>query len=90
MRFPVFYGTKPKLSIEDMDNFSRGDYLCRVLLQTKRGAPVLISEHKDSGIWKVTHGFSTVCFGTKAEALTYCKGQFLDLDGCPFRNKRDA
>ena len=90
MRFPVFYGTKPKLSIEDMDNFSRGDYLCRVLLQTKRGAPVVISEHKDSGIWKVTHGFNTVCFGTKAEALAYCKGRFLDLDGRPFRNKRDA
>ena len=81
MRFPVFFGTKPKLSIEDMDNFSRGKYQCRVLLQTKRGAPVAISEHKDTGIWKVTHGFSTVVFGTKAEALAYSKGRFLDLDG---------
>ena len=81
MRFPVFYGTKPKLSMNDLDNFSRGDYKCRILLQTKRGAPVAISEHKDIGIWKVTHGFSTVVFGTKAEALDYCKGRFLDLDG---------
>ena len=81
MRFPVFYGTKPKLSINDLDNFSRGDYKCRILLQTKRGAPVAISEHKDTGIWKVSHGFSNVVFGTKAEALDYCKGRFLDLDG---------
>ena len=81
MRFPVFYGRTPKLSIKDVDNFSRGDYKCRVLLQTKRGAPVAISEHKDTGIWKVTHGFSTVVFGTKAEALAYCRGRFLDLDG---------
>lgn len=81
MRFPVFYGTKPKLSMNDLDNFSRGDYKCRILLQTKRGAPVTISEHKDTGIWKVSHGFSNVVFGTKAEALDYCKGRFLDLDG---------
>ena len=53
MRFPVFYGTKPKLSIKDVDNFDRGDYKCRTLLQTKRGAPVVISQHEDSGIWKV-------------------------------------
>lgn len=81
MRFPVFYGTKHKLSINDMDNFSRGDYKCRVLLQTKRGAPVAISEHKDTGIWKVQLGFSTIVFATKAEAMAYCKDRFLDLDG---------
>ena len=81
MRFPVFYGTNPKLSMKDMDNFSRGEYRCRILLQTKRGAPVVISQLKDTDIWKVTHGFSTVLFGTQAEALAYCKGRFLDLDG---------
>ena len=90
MRFPVFFGTKPKLSIEDMDNFSRGKYQCRVLLQNKNGYPVVISEHKDTGVWKVNHGFSTVVFGTKAEALAYCKDRFLDLDGRPFRNKETA
>lgn len=81
MRFPVFYGTKPELTLKDMDNFSRGDYQCRVLLQTKRGAPVAICEHKDTGIWKVQHGFSTVVFATKAAAMAYCKDRFLDLDG---------
>ena len=81
MRFPVFYGTKPKLSIKDMDNFDRGDYKCRTLFQTKRGAPVVISQHEDSGIWKVQHGFSVVVFATKAEAMAYCKDRFLDLDG---------
>ena len=87
MRFPVFFGTKPKLSMDDMDNFSRGKYQCRVLLQNKNGCPVVISEHQDTGVWKVTHGFSTVVFGSKAEALAYCKNKFLDLDGRPFRNK---
>lgn len=81
MRFPVFYGRTPKLSIKDVDNFSRGDYKCCVLLQTKRGAPVAISEHKGTGIWKVQHGFSTVVFATRAEAMAYCKDRFLDLDG---------
>lgn len=81
MKFRVFYGMKPKMSSKDLDSFSHGKYQCCVLLQTKRGAPVAISEHKDTGIWKVTHGFSTVLFGTKAEALAYCKGRFLDLDG---------
>ena len=65
MRFPVFYGTKPKLSIEDMDNFTRGDYLCRILLQTKQGAPVVISEHKDSGIWKVTTASAPSCLAPR-------------------------
>ena len=81
MRYPVFYSMKPSLSMMNVDNFSHGDYKCHVLLQTKRGAPVVISQHKDTGIWMVGHGFSTVVFGTKAEALAYCKGRFYDLDG---------
>ena len=81
MKFRIFYDRKPKLTTKDIDSFSHGDYKCRILLQTKRGAPVAISEHKDTGVWKVNHGFSTVVFGTKAEALAYCKGRFLDLDG---------
>ena len=81
MKFRIFYDRKPKFTAKDVESFSRGDYKCRVLLQTKRGAPVAISEHKDTGIWKVTHSFSTVVFGTKAEALAYCKDRFLDLDG---------
>ena len=81
MKRRIFYGMKPKLSRNDMDDFSRSDYKCRILFQTKSGAPVIISEHQDNGIWSVTHGFSTVVFGTKSEALTYCRGRFLDLDG---------
>ena len=81
MKFRIFYDRKPKLTTKDIDSFSHGDYKCRILLQTKRGAPVAISEHKDTGIWKVSHGFINVVFGTKAEALDYCKGRFLDLDG---------
>ena len=81
MKFRIFYDLQPKLTAKDADSFSRGDYKCRILLQTRRGAPVVISEHKDTGIWRVGHGFSTVVFGTKAEALAYCRGRFLDLDG---------
>ena len=81
MKRRIFYGLKPKLSRNDMDDFSRGDYKCRVLLQTKRGTPVIISQHQNTGIWRVTHSFSNMVFGTKAEALAYCRGRFLDLDG---------
>ena len=81
MRYPVFYSMKPSLSMLNVDNFSRGDYKCRILLQTKRGQPVAITQHKDLDIWRVLHGFSTVMFGTKAEAMAYCKNRFLDLDG---------
>ena len=81
MKFRIFYDLQPKLTAKDADSFSRGDYKCRILMQTRRGAPVVISEHKDTGIWRVAHGFSTVVFGTKAEALAYCRGRFLDLDG---------
>ena len=81
MRFPVFYGINPQLSALNADNFSHGDYQGRILLQTKRGGPVVISQHKDTGIWKVQLGFSTIVFATKAEAMAYCKDRFLDLDG---------
>ena len=37
MKLRFYYGTRAKLSIEDTDNFSRSDYKCRILLQTKRG-----------------------------------------------------
>ena len=81
MKRRIFYGMKPKLSRNDLDNFSRGKYQCRVLLQNKRGFPVVISDHQDTGVWRVTHSFSNMVFGTKAEALAYCRGRFLDLDG---------
>ena len=89
MKQRFYYGTQPKLSTKDVDNFSHGKYQCHVLLQTGKGQPVVISQHKDTGIWMVGHGFSTVYFGTKAEALAYCRGRFLELDGKPLRHKRD-
>lgn len=81
MRYPVFYGIKPKLSMLNVDNLSHGNYQGRILLQTKRGGPVVIAQHKETGIWMVGYGFSTVLFGTKEEALAYCEGRFFDLDG---------
>ena len=77
----IFYGGKPRLSAKDTDSFSRGNYKCQILLQTKKGQPVAISQHQDRDIWKVQHGFSTLVFATKGEALAYCKDRFLDLDG---------
>ena len=34
-----------------------------------------------TGCLKVQHGFSTVFFGTRADALAYCKGRFYDANG---------
>lgn len=81
MKRRFYYGTQPTLSNRDKDSFSQGKYQCQVLLTTKKGQPVVISRHKDLDIWMVGYGFSTVYFGTKAEALAYCKGRFRDLDG---------
>ena len=41
----------------------------------------MISCNKAMDIWKVEYGLSSVFFGTKAEALAYCKGRFFDADG---------
>jgi len=41
----------------------------------------MISRNKVMDIWKVEYGLSSVFFGTKAEALAYCKGRFFDSDG---------
>ena len=60
MKFRFFYDRKPKLTARDTDCFSHGDYKCHHLFQNRRGQPVAISQHKDLGIWKVHHGFSTV------------------------------
>ena len=89
MKYRVSYSLKPMMSARDLDNYSHGKYQCHVLLQTRKGQPVVISQHKDTGVWMVGHGFSTIFFSTKAEALAYCKGRFLDLGGQPLRHKRD-
>ena len=80
MKYRFLYGGKPNISKLKTEDFSRGGYECDLLLQDKRGAPVAVSRHKELDIWKVQCGFSTVFFGTKAEALAYCKGRFFDGD----------
>ena len=86
MKFRFFYDRNPKLTARDKDIFSHGDYKCHHLFQNRRGRPVAISQHKDLGIWKVHHGFSTILFGTEAEAMNYCRERFCDLSGKPLHN----
>lgn len=81
MRFKFFFGSKPKFSQQDTNHFSDQRYKCELLLQNRKGEPVAISQHKDTGVWRVSFGFSTVFFATYDEALAYCKGRFFDLDG---------
>lgn len=81
MKHFFFYGKHPKLSRVSAKDFSRDEYESRLLLQDKRGSPVVVSRHKTMDIWKVEWCFSSVFFGTEAEALAYCKGRFLNADG---------
>lgn len=80
MKYRFFYGLKPSISNYIPKDFSDKDYECSLLFQTKRGAPVVVSCHKSLDIWRVQNGFSTVFFGTKAEALAYCEVRFLDTN----------
>lgn len=81
MKHRVFYGGQPSIRNFNPKDFSRGGYECTQLFQNKGGLPVVVSHHKALDIWKVECNFSSVFFGTKAEALAYCKGRFLDADG---------
>ncbi len=81
MKNRFFYGTKPSIKHFRPEEFSRNAYGCTQLLQSKNGTPVIIARNKSMDIWKVECGFSSVFFGTKEEALAYCKGRFFDADG---------
>lgn len=81
MKHRFFYGLKPGINNLSAKDFSQKDYECSLLFQTKRGAPVVVTRHKCLDIWKVQNSFSSVFFGTKEEALAYCRGRFLDADG---------
>lgn len=35
----------------------------------------------DYPFWRVEYGFSSLFFKTYGEAMAYCKGRFVDLDG---------
>jgi hypothetical protein len=79
----IYYGSKPKLSEKDMKSFNRGKYTCKALLQTGKGEPVIISkcDNTEFPAWKVEYNYSCVVFNTYDEALAFCKGRFLGLDG---------
>lgn len=83
MKYRIFYGTEPKFSDRDLQDFSRGSYECRRLLRNKHGQLAIISQCKDEDIpvWKVEYGFSCMVFGTFDEAMAFCRGKFTDLDG---------
>ena len=81
MKHRFFYGIQPSIKQFRPEEFSRGAYECTQLFQSKNGTPVMLSHNTTMDIWKVECGFSTVFFGTKAEALAYCKGRFFDADG---------
>lgn len=81
MRHKFFYGIEPGIKNFSPKDFSERDYDCHIIFQNKRGMPVAVSRHKKMDFWKVQNGFSSVFFGTKAEALAYCRGRFLDADG---------
>lgn len=83
MKNKVFYNKKHKFTIKDIDAFSHGEYKCQFLLQNKQGQPVAVCQRSDPDfdVWKVQCGFSSVFFGTYAEAMDYCREHFCDLDG---------
>lgn len=81
MKNRVFYGIEPHINNYNAKDFSRGDYEGCMLFQTKKGTPVVVSRSKSMDIWQVQYGLSSVFFGTKAEALAFCKGKFFDADG---------
>lgn len=81
MKLNFFYGKKLGIKNFNPRDFSERAYDCHALFQNKRGMPVAVSRHKENDIWKVQDGFSTVFFGTKEEALAYCRSRFFDEDG---------
>ena len=83
MKFKTFYCHKPKLTAADAAGFSNKKYECRALLQDAHGKPVAILQRTrpNASVWKVQAGFSSVFFGTYAEALDYCRDRYYDLDG---------
>lgn len=81
MRYKFFCGMEPSINNFSTKDFSERDYDCHIIFQNKCGMPVAVSRHKTMDFWKVQNGFSSIFFGTKAEALAYCRGRFLDTDG---------
>ena len=89
MKRNISYGIKPKLTANDKDMFSRGNYECHILLQNRKGEPVAISQNNDPDfpVWKVEYAYSCIVFGSYDEAMAYCKGRFFDLSGKPLSER---
>lgn len=83
MKHKIFYGSTPAFTDADRHCFNRGNYECKALMKNSKGQPVVISQNKDENfpVWKVEHGSSCVVFASYDEAMAYCKGRFLGLDG---------
>lgn len=81
MRHKFFYGMELGIQNFSPKDFDQRDYDCHVIFQNKRSMPVAVSHHKTMDFWKVQNCFSSVFFGTQAEALAYFRGRFLNADG---------
>ena len=80
--FPkVFYGTAPKYTAKDRHYFDGNGYRCTDVFTAADGSPVIVARRNETGIWKVQYGFSTVMFGTRMEALDYCRKRFPNAKG---------
>lgn len=44
MKYKILYGTEPKFSDRDLQDFSRGSYECRRLFRNRDGHLVIISK----------------------------------------------
>lgn len=78
MRHSFFYGGKPHYTDADLASFDCDGHECKDLMTDRRGAPVVIFRSTKAGlpIWRVNYSFSTVCFGSYADAMAFCKGRF--------------
>lgn len=82
MKYKLFYGGEQELTQEDRQRFSKGDYECKALMQTKDGKPVIISQHKDDpSKCKVEYGYSCLAFRSLDDAFEYCVGRFKGVSG---------
>ena len=81
MKYRFFYGMKPDIRNLRPRDFSGKGSVCDLLLHTRWGTPVTVSCNRELDVWNDQHGLSTEFFGTRADALAYCKGRFYDANG---------
>ena len=89
-RFTYSIQQKPRFTKDDAALFSDERYDCKMLYLTQHGDPVTLKicvDHRHYH-WCVNHGFSSVVFLTRAEALDYCSKRFFNLNGKPLSGRR--